>query len=179
MTPPTELPAFDAIAAVVHRQAHASEAHGLLCGMRCSDPGVSAQRWLAQIDADQPPSDPLLDTLYAATCAQLSDDGLGLRLLLPDDDALLAERAEALGHWCQGFLAGLALGSRLPDPMPPDAAEVLGDLARIAQVGFDAEDNDESDEEAYAEIIEYVRMGVLVVLQELSRRLPNPGERTH
>ena len=36
---------------------------------------------------------------------ELAGDDIAIVLLLPSDDAPLAERAVALGQWCQGFLA--------------------------------------------------------------------------
>jgi hypothetical protein len=49
--------------------------------------------------------------------------------------------------------------------LPPEAQEFLDDLGNIAFVGFDSEAADEADETAYAEIVEYIRVGVMLLHQ--------------
>ncbi|HXH01743.1 MAG TPA: UPF0149 family protein [Candidatus Competibacteraceae bacterium] len=169
-----QLPDFDA----VQRAAggiNAAEAHGLLCGMLCRQPTTDSATWLQQLQQECSAAaalerPPLLE-LFAATCAQLADEELGFQLLLPADSVHLRERADCLGGWCQGFLFGLGLGGALSQPLDAEAREFLGDLNKIAQIGFDTDETDDADELAYAEIVEYVRMGVLLVRQEL---LPEP-----
>ena len=39
--------------------------------------------------------------------------GLDFEMLLPEDDELIEERADALGAWCEAFLAGLGLSGEL------------------------------------------------------------------
>ena len=99
----------------------------------------------------------------------LLDDPDLLRAPAADDEAPIAERAGALVDWCRGFLGGLGLsGSLAHEGLTGDAGEVLADLGRIAATELrhgEAED----DEEAYAEVVEYVRVGVLLVHGELAR----------
>jgi hypothetical protein len=42
---------------------------------------------------------------------ELTGDDVTVVLLLPTDDAPLADRAAALGQWCQGFLTGFGLNA--------------------------------------------------------------------
>ena len=87
---------------------------------------------------------------------------------MPDDDDALRERTESLGNWCGGFLSGLGLGG-LPDPsqLPEEVAELLDDLGQIARVDFELDDADEQEQAAFAEVVEYVRVGVLLINEEL------------
>jgi uncharacterized protein len=49
-----------------------------------------------------------------------------------------------------------------------DSGEVVGDLGRIAATEFDPGDTDADDEEAYAEMVEYIRVGVILLHQQLA-----------
>src|SRR5690606_40031496 len=81
---------------------------------------------------------------------QLTGEDVAVVLLLPSDEAPLAERAIALGQWCQGFLAGFGLTAR-DTPLSAEAMEVLQDLAAIAQIQ-DALEESEDGENDYMEV---------------------------
>ena len=83
-----------------------------------------------------------------------------------DDDAALDERVMALGEWCQGFLFGLGQsGLSNETQLTTEIADVLRDLAAVAQVGLN--ETAEDDEVSYSELVEYVRVAVLLVEAEL------------
>ena len=153
----------------------AAEGHGALCGLICAQGRADRAAWQAQVMGEREPGDvlareaeSLLEALYEQTVEQLNDTALGFRLLLPDDDQPLGRRAEALGRWCQGFLFGLGLGGiRAERELPEDVREILRDLAEISRVEFDVEGAGEAEESAYAEIVEYVRVGVLLINEEM------------
>lgn len=129
---------------------------------------TSSDRILAGADRD------LMAGLHDETLRQLRDPEFGFYLLLPDDSRPLALRAEALGDWCNGFLAGLGLaGVNRDQSLPEGVNEILRDFVEIAKVNFDVGDDDEDDEAAYMELVEYIRMGVLVIHQEFH---PHPGD---
>ena len=152
----------------------ASESHGTLCGALCA--GLeSDQPWLDHI-LDEASGTPeaqkacrqALAALRDSTHALLSGGSLEFMPILPDDEIGLADRTDALGEWCQGFLYGLGLaGARLKvEELSEETSEVLRDMAQITQAGFEGEDTDE-DELAYTEIVEYVRIGVQLLYEEL------------
>ncbi|TNF37573.1 MAG: YecA family protein, partial [Gammaproteobacteria bacterium] len=86
----------------------------------------------------------------------------------PTDEADLIERTEALAEWCQGFTYGLVAGGlKQQAELPVDSAEIIRDLTEIARAGLDEELQDEADEDAYMQLHEYVRMGVLLINEEL------------
>ena len=61
-------------------------------------------------------------------------------------------------------------------------APILRDLQEISRVGVDPEDSEESGEQAYAELVEFVRVGVQLLFEQLEPlRGPAPpaGERLH
>jgi hypothetical protein len=75
-----------------------------------------------------------------------------------------------LSQWCQGFLYGFGTGDPAnPHRMPAAVEEVLRDMTHIARATAELEDEGESEEveQAYAEVIEYVRVGVQLIHDEL------------
>lgn len=93
--------------------------------------------------------------------------------MLPADADPLDLRAESLSRWCQGFLAGLALGGLDKDwTLAPEMQEFLQDVVEISRLDFNTGDNAEDSEVAYAEIAEYLRMGVLLINAELCPPVP-------
>ncbi len=153
----------------------ASESHGSLCGMLCAAGKIELQDWLNQVfeefdvnnmlvkEASQ-----LLVGLYNDTQTQLNDSDADFHLLLPDENESLAQRAEALAFWCQGYTYGLAAGGLKKDQkLPQDTAELIKDMVEIARAGHSPGDDNDADEDAYMHIYEYVRMGVLLINEEL------------
>jgi len=153
----------------------APESHGILCGMISAGGRCDDRDWMAQVvpDAGKLDGSVSLQALYDATLLQLDDPQMSFQPLLPGEDADLALRTEALAHWCSGFLYGLGLGGVTEaTQLPGEAAEVLGDIAKIASVDYEVEEPGEEEERAYAEVVEYVRVGALLVFESLR----GPGE---
>lgn len=176
-------PVEEALAAVEARLG-AAEAHGRLCGMlTASGMQTECARWIAEVLEDTAPRGDaakaclaLLSELYASTREALDDPELGFHLLLPDDTEHLAVRAAALGSWCEGYLLGLGVGGLQPETgMPGEVAEVLRDLGEISRVEPDPED-DEENEHAYEELVEYVRVGVLLIREHERGQGPAQGQ---
>ena len=154
----------------------ASETHGALCGLLVAR-GVEQDAWLRHLlsgvedvppDVLQTETGALLQQLYRATVLQLNDPEFGFRLLLPADEAALAERADALAQWCEGFVYALGLGgleeSALGDE---DLREFLSNMTEISHATAEQDDDDDEGEQAYVELVEYVRMGILLASTEL------------
>lgn len=97
-----------------------------------------------------------------ASAAQLEDQGFEFALLLPDDDAGLAERSGALFEWCRGFLGAFGLAAGKDPPLSEESREALTDIARLAAAS-PQDDGDEEDEQALAEIEEFVRVATLLL----------------
>jgi uncharacterized protein YgfB (UPF0149 family) len=153
----------------------AAEAHGLLCGLLCAAGRLEEKAWLGQVFAETDNRNAAFQQAHAAvqalaawTVAALNDPVLSMDLLLPDDAQPLAERAAALGEWCQGYLLGLAAGGvRQDTALSEDVAELLHDFTEISSAGFDVDPADDEDEVAFTDVVEYVRVGVLLINDEL------------
>jgi uncharacterized protein YgfB (UPF0149 family) len=173
-----ELSYSDAQDVIVHRLGcgSAAEAHGLLTGLLCMDGGIACEAWLENLEgpaAESPDAADRaqLDRLFETTRRQLDDFDFSFELLLPDDDSPLDERAEALAKWCQGFLAGLGYGTKGASEWPGECTEILKDFGEIARLDADAAG--EAAETDYAELSEYVRVGVQVICSELQAGTPS------
>lgn len=155
--------------------AGAAEAHGILCGMLCAEQGADRAAWLKEVLGDDQAGSNLLlrdavqqlDRMLDATLRQMGDGMLELRLLLPDDEQPLDERVAALGAWCEGFLLGISRAqSSGKSTLSEDVRELLDDLIEITKVDPQELEDSQDDERSYAEVVEYVRMGVLLAFEQ-------------
>lgn len=159
-----------------------SELHGGMCGSLCAG-GVSAVP--AWVEACLGDSDQAQDAVNAVrvqlralqlhSWRSLNGSGLEFYPLLPDDEAALEERVGALALWCHGFVSGLGLaGLSLNTDTAAEAAarrlaEIVGDFSEISRAAASAEDFADEDAADFAltELIEYVRVSVQIVFEEL------------
>ena len=153
----------------------AAEAHGLLCGTLAAGGRHDPEVWLEHVlgegntlsVAAQDCRD-MLENMQNDILGQFNDESFAFSVLLPSDTAPLSTRTRALGEWCEGFLYGLAIGGiRDAAEKPGTVDEIMKDFYEISHAGFVTEGPDEEDESAYAEIVEYIRMSVLLLYQEL------------
>ena len=153
----------------------AAEIHGLLCGYLSAGARFSHDAWLklaaelTDITEFRHESSKLaLTDLYDGVVAQLEKTDFSFQLMLPDDDLSLAERAEALGSWCQGYLTGFGLqGGHTNESLTDELKEALGDMEQIAQIEIAPED-DEDNESDLTELQEYVRMASMMIYGEFN-----------
>ncbi len=156
-----------------------AELHGQLCGLLCSRPNFQFSQWLdmslpelieakGKGDALVGEAEILLQQLFMDTEADIQDQELSFQLFLLDDAENLVHRLDELAEWCSGFLLGLAMGGiKEYKGLPGDIPELMDDLVDISRAGhYELQDEDE-DEHAYMELIEYVRMGVMLIRMEL------------
>lgn len=164
----SELPDWDEVdtrLVELDAPAGAAECHGMLCGLLCAPAVEPATAWLRDAlgrEPDQPPPPPL-DALFRETLGQLEDAGFQFGLLLPPDDVPLDERTEALADWCGGFVYGLGAGGVDLSGIDGEAAEFLADVAEIGRAELDSGEADDDGEGAYAELVEYLRIGTLTL----------------
>lgn len=161
------------------------ELHGGLCGVICASGRDAATRWLDGLVEDCAADDATLAELAGRlrslgdeTWRALSGFSMEFAPLLPDDDYGIDQRAEALGLWCHGFLAGLVVGGLdLGDSraaQSAELAELVRDFAEISRAGADRNelDNPELGDSALVELVEYVRVGTQYIFEEL---VPEPA----
>ena len=156
----------------------ASQTHGLLCSRLSVGGSDGAARWFAQVLEQAESGHPQrgaceeqLDKLCSETWRQLVERQSELSLLLPDDSEPIVTRAAAMGLWCEGFLHGLvsekhseALKDRLAsEPL----SDIIKDMLQITRA-MAGEDDEETDESAFAELTEYLRVAAQLIYEELA-----------
>jgi uncharacterized protein YgfB (UPF0149 family) len=149
----------------------AAEAHGTLAGALCTASTYRFEDWLQEILPEgrlHTESTGALRGLYFLTTETLAGADMTIEPLLPEDAQPLDERASALSQWCVGFLYGLGSGA-IQDlsKLPGEVGEVVRDFDELTRVGVGAGDSEEENESAYVEIVEFVRVGVQLVFEEL------------
>jgi uncharacterized protein len=156
----------------------AAEAHGSLCGTLAAAARFDAEAFVAGLVPAAGEGNEalrtrnLLATLIEETQTALASADMDFAPLLPDDDASLERRVEALAEWCAGFLYGVGVGGLSPDDgaVPEAVHEVVRDFGDISRASIDAEESAESNEASYAEIVEYLRAGTQLAYEELEAR---------
>ncbi len=178
----SEFPGFDQIDQALRRAEaghDAAEAHGSLCGLLCGLGAGAEAAWLADTLPESPANPTvteqatnLLKSLAANTRGALEDVQMTFQPLLPDDAEALMQRVDALAQWCQGFNHGLFVAARTSaaedEIRSGNTAEIVSDFAEMAQVAVGPDEADAEGEAAYAELVEYVRVSVQLVYEELA-----------
>lgn len=163
---------FEDVLAAAGSLADAAEAHGSLCGALCSMSPYGVQDWVNEILPDRgalsEESAAMIEKIFTSTATCFGEQGMEFQPLLPDDDQPLNGRANALGLWCTGFLYGLGTGQICDlEALSGDVGEIVRDFTEISQATGDDADADESNELAYTELVEFIRVAAQVVFEEL------------
>lgn len=157
----------------------AAQTHGLLTG-RLAVSGVAAgPDWLLQVlegtdesNAQRAVCQQMLDTLYQATYWELSERLSEFMPLLPDDQTDAALRTVAMAHWSEGFLHGLVSaqhGDALRDRLAAEPlADIIRDILQITRAELDEATDAETNEAAYAELVEFLRVAAQLAYEELA-----------
>ena len=165
----------DALARLGFKQDPA-EYHGALCGALCvREPAeIDPLRLLeGERGADVPAAAQALHRLRGESADAFADAELGFGPLLPDDEEDLPRRVRALGAWCEGFLFGLATGKPLSmKSVSPELKEIVHDFTEFTKAGVTEDEDAELEETAYAELVEYIRVGAQLIYMELHERAP-------
>lgn len=187
-------PGFDEVAEVLRDfgdAAPAAEIHGHFCGLACVLGAAAGSLWantiLADANAGHAPSPTVravLENLAASTWNSMNEGDMSLRLLLPADEKLLSERADSLASWCAGFLHGLGTGDSSGEYHAVLKAgatgDILADFAELTRASVSDDEAGEDGEVAYAELVEFVRVSVQLVFEELQQIRSSPADaRTH
>lgn len=186
------MPDFDTVAdalGLAGAPGEPAQLHGRLCGLACVMGAEAGPPWVREALAGAAPDETsqdlaqrTLDGLAGETLQAMDAGNLGWMLLLPEDDESLTERAEGLSLWCRGFLHGLGTAEAshaLADR--PVTGEIVRDFSEIARAGYSEQDGDDAEEAeaAYAELVEYVRVSVQLVFEDLHDLRQSAGPVRH
>jgi len=175
----------------------ATEIHGQLCGLLCtSREEIAKGRWFATVLEDfksrpgaltdnaaaSAAALQELDELFVETCNQLSSEDFGFSLFVSPSSTAPFDRMGELAEWCNGFIFGFGLGAgEVSAELPTDTAELIKDFTEISRFQSDddilQEDHDiDQDENDVMEIEEFIRVGVLLINEEMQALLPDPAK---
>lgn len=144
-----------------------AEAHGLVIGLLSAKPSLKHDELITQLAAlqmgewDRDDLREQTESALKSLQAELEASELSFRPMLPMDERPLEERTRCLAHWCSGFLSGFGAGE--PTIAPGETTEAVHLLEQIARATTEAEADTEAEESAYAELVEFVRVAVLLL----------------
>ena len=158
---------------------NAPAAHGFLCSRLALRGTDAAPEWLGLVlkgseagDVSRNDCADRLQSLFQATLKALAERQSQFMPLLPDDSNPASARAEALANWCEGYLHGLVAmkhGEQVKSKLAGEPiADIIRDLLEITRATADGDARDESNEEAYTELLEYIRVAAQLVYEELA-----------
>lgn len=170
----TPIPDYDDLAtalSALELELTPSEAHGLITAAASFPQPPHLAHLLFGVG--NTPGTPVADRLLAL--AQALSDDIRRRLEQTDfefepmlGDGALPAQVDALAAWARGYLVGLAAGGvRDTDQLPGEAGEFMLDTMAIGEAEMDEGTDVEQQEREIAEIVEYLRVGVQLVYEEL------------
>ncbi len=156
----------------LHAGVLASECHGFMCGYFCASNTLEVEAWrdylLAGIDdeAELGTCFGILSQLADQVFEEILSDEFSFALFLPDDESSITERSSALAEWSAGFVSGLGIGGLGEKPKLIDECdEFIKDVVSISRIETSIDENEDA-EGALFEIVEYLRVGVIMLHQE-------------
>ncbi|RKZ39509.1 MAG: hypothetical protein DRQ49_10490 [Gammaproteobacteria bacterium] len=159
----------------------AAETHGILCGLLCTSQPFSSDIWLKHVLGETAVNDGLasqcqqqLVLVKNYTLEQLNSFNCEFMPLLPADEISLSERTQALGGWCEGLLFGLGLMGIETETLKEDTRGFVNDVISISQIA-PASDEEELEED-YMQVVEYIKVGVINLYEELTQTSEINGE---
>lgn len=147
--------------------------HGIMLGVLCTGEEDPVYAW-QEIKTEVLPlgnlseeSDAIFLALLTKSLEDLKDLGEGVNPLLVGEENNISDRLASLSEWCEGFLQGINIGIGLAKILIPleTFTEVLEDFASIKDVEIDEESNEEN-EKSYQELLEFIRVGALLIHAE-------------
>lgn len=151
----------------------AAEIHGDLCGQVCLMGEEAGPPWVSDVlaDAHSPEMCRVLEFLATQTWQSLEEGEMSFSPLLPSDDESLEGRADSLGLWCQGFVHGLGTAGAPGDNSSVFkegvTRDIIEDFSQITRAAFAEDESAAEAEVAYMELVEYVRVSVQLIFEEL------------
>lgn len=169
---------YNEAAAALQRCAAAhgvAESQGFALGLYAAGVEEPLKAWQRELYSDFDPSDVLatecrrlLDRIFSSVFAEQEQRPMELALLLPEDIVVDAARLTAVRDWCQGFLFGFGLaGEAVTAKLSAQSKELLRDIAEVTRLDTDDVDNSSENQSALIEIEEYLRVGVMLIRDDV------------
>ncbi len=173
-------PTYDSLENALKQQSvalTAAEMHGLISGLLCG--GNRDGSWLTLVYdlTNEGIAFPhtladLLQQLRKITADTLEDDSFEFKMLMPDDEKPIFERADALAGWVNHYLLGLGMMQPKLAKVKGEVGEAIDDLRSIAQLGYEEDEDQEQLASSLEEVLEYVRVAAILCFGEFSHSHP-------
>ena len=159
--------------------------HGSIAGVLAAGKRMTQDDWLDWALDQIAPSEEVQEThvtilqgLYFKTLAELQDEGLAFKMMMPDEDTPMIDRLHALSEWAGSFLGAFGATGVVQETsdMPATLQEILEDLAEIAQVDAQSAEEQGADEADFIAVAEHVRLSVLTVFLEYNEPPATTGD---
>lgn len=158
---------------------NSAQAHGLLCGRLAVLGPYAFSVCVEQIFENATEKslqyhecESMLENIFKDTWLQLVERQSEFELFLPDDNLSIKDRTDAISQWSDGFLHGLVTGKRpekLKEYLAKDPIDaIIKDFLEITRASADMEENSEENETAFNEIMEYIRVSVQLIYEDLA-----------
>lgn len=146
-----------------------AEAQGVLMALLCGTSFDHFKDWLQELDRirfdESALNEEILKILFDKTLDEVNSTEFNLRLLIADEDQMEA-RIEGFIKWCHGFSYGFGLSSELYERLDEDGKDFIRYIVEFSALDADevvAGLVDDGDLLALEELIEFVRVGVLML----------------
>ena len=158
-----------------------AEMHGIISGLLCG--GNRDGSWLTLVHdltneglAFSHTLADMLQQLRKVTSDTLDGDSFEFKMLLPDDDASVFIRADALSGWVNHFLLGLGMMQPKLAKVKGEVGEAIDDMRSIAQLGYEEDEDQEVLAQSLEEVVEYVRVAAILCYNEFGHSKPKAAE---
>ena len=149
----------------------AAEFHGSLIGVLVGR--TKPEDWLIELIGKQESKNAIaresvqfLLKFVSQTQKSLNSADFKFDILIADENHSMSQRLHDLSHWCQGFLYTFALsGTKLNS----EINNIIADFTEFTRVDYSTV-NDQENESAILEIIEYIKIGVLLINEETANK---------
>lgn len=146
-----------------------AEAQGVLVALLCSTSFDHFKDWLKELNHirfdEASLNEEILKILYDKTVEEMNSTEFNLRLLIADEEQM-QERVKGFISWCHGFSYGFGLSSALYERLDEDGKDFIRYIVEFSALDSDEVIEglmDEEDMIALEELIEFVRVGALML----------------
>ena len=153
--------------------------HGKISAYLCCDSMKTETLLPEEINADESSLSSeamklrtVLLSLIIETLEKLNDSEMTFYPLLSPDTEPLIDKTLSLSSWCQGFIDGfgLTIAQKNTSIYPIDQdiiGEIIEDFSQISKLTSASVMNQDGEELAYMEVVEYVRVSTQLIFEEM------------
>lgn len=163
-----------------------SELHGTICGYLCAQRSEGAASYLRALTMNHSRDENTrlgtlaLFEMLTVSQQQLQHFDFEFQMLLPSEGIPLADRAQAFGEWCVGFINGMQKsGIDFGSFNEEESQEAFQHLKEFSHLDYESLEVSEDDEKALFEVSEYAKFAVIRIFEDLIEEEPHSKSSAH